>query len=116
MLRLFACSFAAAIAAGCAFHDPNAPPPPDPCLSGAGRGAEELWARVDGPASCPDPTHADTISHFTGRGWSADSAYCRARDLFLGAAEVKNAPQPDGMVISAVPALAVHEDLLVPSN
>lgn len=85
-----------ALAAGCSFEDPNAPPPQDECIAdNAGAVEGGLWAIVDGPPACSTtnparPEGDDTIAFFTGGKWNEGAALCRARDLFLGASGVGN--------------------------
>lgn len=74
----------------CAFPDPNAPPPPDPLLSGppeAPVGGKYYTVKVDGIPTCPDSPRGDeedTILVFTGSAWNRESVLRRAQDPFFG--------------------------------
>ncbi len=111
----FAVTLGLLVATGCAFDDPNAPPPPDLCVTKfSGPGEKKLWAIVDGPAGCAAtnparPEGHDTLVHFTGRAWNADAAHCRAIDLFLGAIEVGGVKNDAG-----IPLIEVQRNFDVP--
>lgn len=100
---------------GCAFDDPNAPPPPDECVKKYKGPAEaRLWAIVDGPPSCATtnparPEGDDTIVHFTGGRWNAEAAHCRAIDVFLGAVEVGDPRNEAG-----VPQIEIQRNFEIP--
>lgn len=75
----------------CAFEDPNAPPPEDECISGrpGGNAQEGLYAILDNVPPCTEnPSRSDdqdTVVRFTGGGWNADAAACRASQQFFEA-------------------------------
>jgi len=107
---------ALAASASCEFEDPNAPPPPDECVKKSKGPAEAgLWAIVDGPPACSTtnparPEGDDTLIYYSGGGWNAESAHCRALDIFLGATPITD---PD-LDMDGKPDVTIERNFEVP--
>ncbi len=101
---------------GCLFEDPNAPPPPDKCVTeNAGPREANLWAMVDGPPACAStnparPEGDDTLIYYSGGAWNTKAAHCRAIDIFLGVTPISD-PDLDG---DMVPDVTVEKGFTIP--